>query len=308
MRLFHRQFSVGAAILVFGSLTGAALVRAQDGPAASPDAGAAFLNAPAWPQAADEPATQTHDEPLSASQKAQAASGKMPALGPGEYGTDVDNENNANTHVADGDMDTYLYNTSSVSPIEFNIALPVGSVGKPGTLRLDVYDVDASSGEVDVVYLNGVKVGVLNGKSDTWGVNIFAIPPGVLRNGRNLVKVAIDTKNPNGGVWAVEINWGIIKIGSTVARPEIARCWIAPVQQSAGNYVNFFAELGDKVDSVRVSVAGRTLGLTDPDGDKVWSASWRIPATLAKKTYPFSMAAIKAGVVVSTCPALKVTN
>jgi len=267
-----------------------------------------FETTSTWPQEADVPGTAQRDQPLSPQQKSTVQAGKMPTLGPGEYGTDTDNEDNANTHAADGDMDVYLYNTDAISPIEFNITLPAGSAGKPATLRMDVYDVDASSGEVDNVYVNGVKVGSLNGKDSTWGVNIFSVPSGVLVDGRNLVRVDIDTKHPGGGVWAVQINWGIIALNRSTAAPNIARCWVAPAVQSAGDYVNFYAELTNKVDAVKVSIGGKTLVLSDPDGDNVWSASWRIPTTLVKKTYPFSMAAYKASKIVSTCPSLKVTN
>ena len=44
-----------------------------------------------------------------------------PALAQGTYYTNADNENNANTHVADNDMDVSLGNGSSIHPIEFNI-------------------------------------------------------------------------------------------------------------------------------------------------------------------------------------------
>ncbi len=255
------------------------------------------------------------DVPISSSQyKREAYQARqrlaMPILKPGEYGTDKDNENNRNTHVADNDMDVYLFNTSSIAPIEYNITMPTGSAGKSGTLRMDVCDIDAADGEVDKVYLNNVLVGTLNGKSDTWGVNIFTIAPGILLDGRNLVRVDIDTKNPGKGVWALTIDWGIIAVAANINSTEISRCWVSPPIQKQGNYVNFFAELTGTVSAVKVYIAGRTIGLTDPDGDKVWSAQWLIPTGLADMTYPvpFYMVAIKAGKVVSLCPTLKVTQ
>lgn len=261
--------------------------------------------------------SESRDMPMSPSEYRERArqSGQrltMPVLKPGEYGTDRDNENNKNTHVADGDMDTYLYNTDSITPIEFNIILPATAAGKSGTLRMDVYDIDAASGEVDKVYVNNVQVGVLNGTTNKWGINIFAISPGILQAGRNLVRIAVDTANPGKGIWALTIDWGIIAVGGTSPTTlDITRCWIAPPRQKAGDYVNFFAEVNGVVDSVRVYVAGRTVSLTDPDRDKTWSNQWQIPTTvLPEATYPipFYMVAIKSGQVVSLCPTLKVTR
>lgn len=234
----------------------------------------------------------------------------MPALGSGEYGTDVDNENNAKTGTPDGDMDVYLFRNNTKAPIEFNIILPSSAAGKSGTLRLDVYDVDATCStppcEVDKVYLNGTQIGVLNGQNNASGVNIFNIPPGLLKAGKNLVKVDIDTLNAG---WAVEIDWGIIKLaGTTSTTLDITRAWVAPVRQKAGNFVNFFAELSGKVDKVEVVINNQTIQLTDPDGDRTWSGQWKIPTNLGGRSLPFTMRAIKGGSVVSQWPRLRVTR
>lgn len=270
---------------------------------------AAAEELPAWSQEAADTSKHASDGPLSAEQMRAIRAGAMPILKPGEYGTDRDNQNNAGTARPDYDMDTYLYNTSSKSPIEFDIVLPTGSTGRSGTLRLDVYDVDVAQGEVDIVYVNGARVGTLNGRNGTWGVNIFTIAPGILRSGRNTVKVDIDTKNPKKGVWAVTINWGVIALGGGSLNVRgINRCWVTPTSVKAGQPVNFFAELAESVNAVRVLIGGRTISLTDPDGDKVWSTAWVPPTSLGGRVYGFTMQALKAGRVVSTCPTLTVTK
>ncbi|QTR50335.1 hypothetical protein [Candidatus Thiothrix anitrata] len=163
-----------------------------------------------------------------------------PIPGVGEYLTNLDNENNAGTGVADGDMDTYLYNTSSNHPVEFNINIPVSVAGRNGTLRMDVYDIDAAQGEIDKVYVNGKYVGTLNGRDGIWGVNIFDIPSGVLKTGKNKVRVDIDVKNK--GNWATNIDWGMISL-SKATTVSIDRGWVSPVRVKRGGYVNLFAEV-----------------------------------------------------------------
>jgi hypothetical protein len=57
------------------------------------------------------------------------------------YYTNSDNENNANTHVADNDMDVSLGNANGIHPIEFNInvaAVPTNSA----VLTIRALDVD----------------------------------------------------------------------------------------------------------------------------------------------------------------------
>lgn len=202
----------------------------------------------------------------------------MPPLGPGEYGTDEDNEDNALSGNPDFDMDVYLFNTDSITPIEFNINIPVDPAGSGGTLRMDVYDVDTPD-EVDEVYVNGVHVGTLNGTSDTWGVNIFTIPPGVLVLGNNLVHIDVDVNNV--GNWAVEIDWGIISdVTSTPGGVTINRGWIAPVKANPGDFVNLFAEVSGSPSVVTAFYGANWIAdLSDPDGDGTWSGTWQVPAT-----------------------------
>jgi hypothetical protein len=268
--------------------------------------GVAFGLMPAVATAQSGAVVATRDFPLPPGHKSALVTKSMPTLAPGEYGTDIDNENNANTHVADGDMDVYLFNTNAITPIEYDIILPAGSAGKAGALRMDVYDVDAVSGEVDIVYVNGLRVGTLNGADGQWGVNIFSIPPNVLKDGRNLVKIYVDAARPGQGLWAVQVDWGIIKLPATNAAPDITRCWTAPVSQNQGNYVNFFAEANGVFDSVKVLVAGQTVSLTDPDKDKVWSGQWLIPTSVAKNAYALRWVGYRGTTAFSSCPTLKI--
>src|SRR3954452_10064746 len=78
------------------------------------------------------------------------------------YYTNTDNENNANTHVADNDMHVSLGNASPLHPIDFNIdvaTLPKSSA----VLTMRNLDVDEEQAEIDLVYINGHLLGKLTG-------------------------------------------------------------------------------------------------------------------------------------------------
>lgn len=194
-----------------------------------------------------------------------------PVPGALEYITDEDNEDNFGNGVADGDMDLYLFNSDSTHPIEFNINLGVDPTGRSASLRLDVYDIDASSGEIDEVYVNGTKVGTLNGEDGLWFVNIFQIPSGILTKGKNTVKVMVDVNNEG---WATEIDWGMISLGGN-KQITIDKGYITPVHVAAGGYANIFAEISGPqhwIGSVEARLKkDHVAWLTDPDGDGIWS-------------------------------------
>jgi hypothetical protein len=211
----------------------------------------------------------------------------MPPLVAGEYGTDKDNENNALTGVADGDMDYYMFNDDSKHPIEFNIFINnINPSARSATLRMNVYDVDTNTTpgnpEIDRVYVNGKYIGTLNGANNAWGVNIFNLPIGTLKQGKNLVKIMVDQGNIGKGWWAVTIDWAIIKVSSSTTT-EISRAWFAPVTVTRGTYINAFAEVSNPTKAVtKVQVyMGTTLlfTLTDPDKDNTWSGQYKIPTT-----------------------------
>lgn len=238
-------------------------------------------------------------------------------VAPGLYGTNVDNENNAGTHVADGDMGgtsaPCVYNKfgNTNSPVEFNITLPVSAAGQPGVLNMNVYDVDvnttAGNPEIDVVYVNGLRVGTLTGANNIWGINYFTIPNGVLRAGLNKVQINVDTFNTTRSNWCVAVEWGTIKVAAATSAPTIIRGWVSPVVQTKGGYVNFFAEASGIFTAVSVYSGTVKLGnLTDVDGDRTWSAQWKIPVGQASGNFAIRMVGYKNGIPVSYWPSIQV--
>lgn len=204
-------------------------------------------------------------------------------LATNQYITDTDNENNAHTGTPDGDMDILVDKKNRIHPIEFNIIIPdVDPSNRSATLRMDVLDVDTGDPiykEVDKVYVNGTFLGILNGSSDKWGVNIFDIPIGVLKTGKNLVEIFVDQGIPPGG-WYVEVGWGMIELAS-ISKVQIPRAWFTPISVKRGEYINAFAEISDPSKQVaKVEVLSNTtflFNLTDPDGDFTWSGQYKIP-------------------------------
>ena len=100
--------------------------------------------------------------------------------GSGTFFTYVDNDNNAGTGVADGDMATTSLVTeptpptigasNPIAPIEFNISvatLPTQSA----SLTIRGWDIDEEQGEQDDVYLNGVLLGKLMNKLSGGKIN-----------------------------------------------------------------------------------------------------------------------------------------
>ena len=138
-----------------------------------------------------------------------------------------DNENNAHTHTADGDMypanNDCIYNNNykdlcpdlrnPLAPIEFNIVIPALPSFSVAELNLTVWDVDEQGDpdnptrprEEDEVYLNGHYVGLLTGADQTWSTSHFNVNPAWVQQGRNLVEVRIDVHN---GCWCVAIDCG----------------------------------------------------------------------------------------------------
>src|SRR5688572_15848512 len=100
------------------------------------------------------------------------------------YYTNSDNENNANTHISDNDMDVSLGNAAGRHPIEFNImvtTLPQTSA----VLTMYNLDVDEEQGEIDLVYFNGHLLGKLTGANDVWSSTAFVVDPAWVVQGRN---------------------------------------------------------------------------------------------------------------------------
>jgi len=127
------------------------------------------------------------------------------------YFTTLDNENNDLQGVPDNDMDTWIYNTNSRAPIEFNIFINDNSVTS-AELNIYAYDIDAP-GEVDEVYINGNYIGNLIGSNGQWTTTTFNVDPAYVSTGTNasnLIQVLIDVNYT--GEWALEVDWGELVI------------------------------------------------------------------------------------------------
>jgi hypothetical protein len=146
--------------------------------------------------------------------------------GSGTFFTYVDNENNAGTGVADGDMATTslitepapatLGASNPLAPIEFNISvatLPTQSA----SLTIRGWDIDEEQGEQDDVYLNGVLLGKLTGANSVWSTTVFEITNlSLLQPGNNRVEIRIDTSG-DATNWVTAVRWGQLLVDGGAA-------------------------------------------------------------------------------------------
>jgi PKD repeat protein len=114
----------------------------------------------------------------------------------GTYVLTTDNDDNAWTGTADADWGYCLYNTDSTHPIEFHIDVTESSISSAQLLLL-CNDVDwntvADKPEVDKVYVNNTYVGTLTGANDEDSTTMFTLAAGVLKTGRNKVRIDVNT-------------------------------------------------------------------------------------------------------------------
>jgi|GEM_PF-3067225 len=115
------------------------------------------------------------------------------------------------------DLDVYYgpLCTNKKSEIRFPIFIDVDPLKlKNLKLIMSVWDVDESSGEVDVVRFNGKVVGTLHGANNQWSINSFTLSPADIIGGtkqspgKNEVVVYIDV---NLAGWCVTVDWGSIR-------------------------------------------------------------------------------------------------
>ncbi len=146
--------------------------------------------------------------------------------GSGTFFTYVDNDNNAGTGVADGDMATTSLVTeptpptigasNPIAPIEFNISvatLPTQSA----SLTIRGWDIDEEQGEQDDVYLNGVLLGKLTGANNVWSTTVFEITNlSLLQPGNNRVEIRIDTSG-DATNWVTAVRWGQLLVDGGAA-------------------------------------------------------------------------------------------
>lgn len=141
------------------------------------------------------------------------------------------------------------YRSGGPLVIHFPIRRHVGAVGADGrlkdpealiaagvlsptaTLRMPVYDVDTAGNpenpsippEVDVISVNGKRVGVLSGVTDEWKLNQFTIDIRELKfpaigggPADNVIEIAIDTENEvhDREAWCTAVDWVELKFGA----------------------------------------------------------------------------------------------
>ncbi len=150
--------------------------------------------------------------------RSRARLAAAPRLNPQTLMMTNDNENNAHTGTADGDIDDYMSRKDGNHPIELTFTLnelPAQSA----YLAVKAYDVDEDYGEHDYVYLNddiyqpmnltdsegktynSRTIGYLAGTNDTWNTSVLEIPLEKLVKGKNVISVTVAEG------WCVGIDW-----------------------------------------------------------------------------------------------------
>ncbi|MDE6662614.1 MAG: hypothetical protein K2K46_04640, partial [Lachnospiraceae bacterium] len=182
------------------------------------------------------PAAQTYGSRAYAANaytaNAYAAAYAVPMLHPQTLMLTDDNEDNAHTGNADGDIDEYLSHNAGKTPIEISFTideLPIQSA----YLAVKVYDVDEEYGEHDYVYLNDDiykpmaledkngkpynddTIGYLAGTNNTWNTSVLEIPLEKLVKGKNVISITIASG------WLVEVDWMQLILDGGAADPNI---------------------------------------------------------------------------------------
>ena len=207
------------------------------------------------------------------------------------YYTNADNENNANSHVADNDMHVSLGNASNLQPIEFNImvtTLPKSAA----VLTMRNLDVDEEQGEVDLVYFNGHLLGKLTGADNVWSSTAFNVDPSWVAVGRNLVRIDVDTSGDS-TPWVTTSDWGQLLIdggGATDGNTQSVQ--ITGTSVNAGDVT---INTSTTVHSVTGGTYRLQISLIDPAGNSVTvlSQDFAVAAganstRTASPTYPLS--------------------
>ncbi|MBK7319957.1 M35 family metallo-endopeptidase [Candidatus Villigracilis affinis] len=176
--------------------------------------------------------------------------------------TTQDNQDNAGSGVGDCDMDTYLFNTSSIQPIEFTINVPSGTSVASAGLLLKQWDVDETDGEVDEVYFNGNYAGSLTGANGIWSTTFLTLDPSWVKAGDNLVKINIDVLNVD--VWAVQTDWGQLLLnGETGGTANITATTLDQVEYQSGAPLQVDIAVDTILSSQNVQIE---VNLRDPKG------------------------------------------
>lgn len=181
--------------------------------------------------------------------------------------TNTDNENNANTGVADNDMDTVVGSASGIHPIEFRIDNVPAAPTTSAVLTLRAFDVDEEQGEVDEVYLNNVLIGTLSGANNVWNATAITIDlaahPNLIVPGSNLVRVMVD-QGGDPAVWTVNVDWAQLLIdGGSNADGNAGAVRITGYSVAAGNVT---INTQTTVNSITGGNYRLEVGILDPNG------------------------------------------
>lgn len=116
------------------------------------------------------------------------------------YSTFYDNNNNANTDIPDGDLNTIILSNSPLNPIEFNIYSNIPEINT-SRLIIRALDVEEKLGEISFVTINGYPLGILRGQSNTTSITIFNVEPEyIVAKGKNLIQIAVDINEAGDGI------------------------------------------------------------------------------------------------------------
>lgn len=216
------------------------------------------------------------------------------------YLIDTDNENNAGTGVADGDMGAAstgcLFRSNPIHPIEFNIfvtgALPTTSAA----LLVETWDVDFADGELDEVFFNGVSLGYATGANNQWSTTTFNLPLGLVVAGKNTVRMMVDVNDDGWCTWIARgqliIDGGAAATAScrTITTDKGSYQWGESVTVTveadtslATQSVRIEANIKDSANVI-VDGANRTVTITGTNNDPE-SFTLSLPGTGGIETY-----------------------
>ncbi|MDE7267988.1 MAG: hypothetical protein K2N89_11035, partial [Lachnospiraceae bacterium] len=157
------------------------------------------------------PVAQTYDDSTCmAMARVLSAAYAVPTLHPQTLMVTTDNENNAHTGTADGDIDRMISSFNSflvvdrAYPIELAFMLdelPTQSA----YLAVKAYNVDEKDGETDRVYFNKLsydnEIGRLSGRKNTWSTTVLEVPLDKLVKGKNVISIKVQD------FCAIRVDW-----------------------------------------------------------------------------------------------------
>ncbi len=185
------------------------------------------------------------------------------------YITTSDNENNAHTGTADGDMGAgdCVYNTDAIHPVEFNIDVTGALPQTSAYLAVFIEDVDWPD-EVDEVFLNGHSLGYAVGENHLDDSTLFIIPDLTwVQSGNNLVEIYVDRNGT--GNWCAKTVSGelVIDEGNGNGPATVTSLSTNATSYDYGDTISYTTELDTATGTqqhVRVEIS-----LRDPNGNIV---------------------------------------